>query len=178
MRYALLALALVAALSCGSLPTEPRPENGRADTSDTGAEPLAPGVVNFTQLAAGDSIVLRLELNGCFHHSVHQVVFHGDPGGAALSLATLEGNAMPDYEYTVPDHLARSDLERLDETLHYYRTATERGMCTSSVSAALTYYRNGARTGSEEFYDSSCPSLDDEHLLELGTLVRLTKRPV
>ena len=178
MRYALLALALVIALSCGQLPTEPRPEGRDPETSDAGPRPLASDVVNFTELAVGDSIVMRLELNGCFHHSAHRVVFHGELGGARLALATLEGNAMPGYEYTLPRYLARGDLERLDEALHYYRTATERGMCTSSMRAALTFYRRGARAGSEDFYDSSCPGLDGVHLLEVGTLVRLTKRPV
>lgn len=176
MRHPSLAFALLVGLSCGPLPTEPHTEGALVHTREAGARSLPPGAVNFTELAVGDSIVIRLELNGCFHHSVHRVVFHGEPGRVALVLATLEGNAMPDYEYTVPQYLTRGDLERLDAALHYYRTATERGMCTSSTTAALTLYRRGIRTASESFHDSSCPGLDDDRLLELGALVRLAKR--
>ena len=178
MRTASLLLVLVVALSCGSLPTEPDPGEGLGSTANAGQRSLAPTVVNFAELAVGDSIVMRLELNGCFHHSVHRVVFRMEGGRAALSLATIEGNAMPGYAYAVPEHLARADLERLDEALHYYRTATERGMCTSSTTVALTLYRGGAQTASEDLYDSSCPGLDNEHLLDVGTLVKLAKRPV
>ena len=178
MRHPSLALALVAGLSCGPLPTEPHAARALVDTLDAGERSVAPGAVAFTELAVGDSIVMRLELNGCFHHSVHRVVIRGESGRTAVGLATLEGNAMPGYEYVVPQYLTRGDLERLDKALHYYRTATDRGMCTSSTTAVLTSYRNGVPAASERFYDSSCPGLDDERLLELGTLVRLTKRPV
>lgn len=159
------------------MPTEPGTNRPPTSSERLSSPSVASGMVDFGQLSLGDSIVVMLQLDGCFQHSVHRLVFRAEAEGAAVSLTTLEGNAIPEFEFVAPAHLDRTALRRLDETLNYYRTASEPGMCTSSTSGELTMYRNGIRHDSERFHDSSCPSVDDEHMLELGALIDLRRRP-
>ena len=148
-----IAVAVATSLSCAPDralgPAAPAPSSGAA-----------------TLVAGADSVVVDIELQGCFHHMRHRLALVPDGEGARVSLATTSPALFPidrdpGVRYRAPAHVDGATLARLERMLAMYRAIPQdEGItCTSTIEFRIARWERGAVAREERIFDGTCDGM-------------------
>lgn len=115
---------------------------------------------DLAKIAAGDTIVVHYESNGCFHSRNFRFVFSKAKGGAELRV--LRGpnrwgqpKGQKGWKQVRSRRLASAQLAQLDKLLNHARKKLPGG-CTTTTSYTVELQRGGRTIASEKLVDGTC----------------------
>jgi len=137
----------------------------------------------FTNLAAGDTLLIRFTSGGCFHFYTYEVTFTGKvrPTAAVVGVRlewVAAGTGYRDSERQELGelHLSESDVSGLEALLAFYRSNTNRS-CSTEDSIKISQIRDGKVMATEEFTDASCRAYNVKGVLTIPSLARRLPQP-
>lgn len=122
----------------------------------------------FDYLQKGDTVEVRLESRGCFHHTIHWLRFEQHEDLRVRTVEESDPSLSPEKRrdpWPKGDRVVnRSQLPGLNQYVAYLRENKSDG-CTTVDTIILTHLRRNSVLASERFKDASCASsfaLSDE----------------
>ena len=141
---------------------------------------VPPFSLRLSHLTGQDRAVLEFTTDGCFHHRAYRIEYAPVPT-PRLTVTDLEPRNTKTLRPEDPRQLGTvtltpAQVQRLDETLRYFREYNGKGGCTTSDTLTVTAYHDGKQSARETSKDRTCGRdvLEDADPQDLQTLSRQT----